>query len=491
MKNLNVTLLSLALLLCQTSVAAANDIRSLTSGGVFSNSIERHHRGTFGGQTLEYRSLVESFALTPLADNPLAITSISYLVNDDATRPVLFAFNGGPISPAIYLHMMALGPKRLAVADDLSANPASFPLVNNPYSPLDAADIVLFDPAGTGYSQLIDKQKSTEYFGNVNDAKAFVAFVHAWLARHGRTDAPIYILGESYGTMRAAAAVQLLSEESSLVNLRGIYLFGQALNIVETAQRPDNIMTYVLSLKTLAALGWYHGKVNKQGRSLAVFLDQVGTFAEQDYLDVLLAGNRASEKQKQAVARQLAALTGVSASVQLDYNLRMSKNQFRTELLKAENLVLGGSDGRYTMTPEKPGSLADASAAIYPAIFKAFNLYAIESLGVNADLPYVTDSPVTNLGQWDWGSKAGPFGNWPYADGISAAFAKFPQLQLVLGVGYYDTLTTTGATEYLLQQHNWPSGQVMLRHYEGGHMAYTVEKNLQAFSQDLHQLIRR
>lgn len=451
----------------------------------------KDHHGTFNGKSLSYRSVVEAFTLTPLPDNPLTLISSSYLVGNNPQRPVLFAFNGGPISPSVYLHMLALGPKRLAIPDDLHADPASFQLTDNPDSPLDKADLVFYDPAGTGYSHFDAPAKSAEYFGNTNDAKAFVAFMHAWLQRHQRSSSPVYILGESYGTMRAAAVAQQLSAEAQPVDLKGIYLFGQALNIVETAQRPANIMTYVVSLKTLAALAWYHGKVAHNGRSFKAFMDEVGQFAEGDYLKVLLAGNRASAAENQAVADRLAALTGVSAKVQLQYHLRMSKNQFRVELLKADNLILGASDGRYTAKPERAGDVPDGSATIYPAIFNAFASYKQSMLGINSDAPYVVSSPVSSLAQWDWGSKAGPFGNWPYAEGISAALTHFPAMQLVLGVGYYDTLTTTGATEYLLQQNDWPASRVHLHYYAGGHMAYTVAANLQQFSTDLRQWLSK
>ncbi|WP_417760120.1 S10 family peptidase [Shewanella sp.] len=467
----------------------------LCAGGVLAEQADisapiiKQHQGTFAGKTLHYQSVVEPFLLTPLNDNPVKIVSTSYQVGNDAQRPVLFAFNGGPISPSIYLHMLALGPKRLAIPDDLEADPATFALVANQYSPLDVTDIVFYDPANTGFSKMQVADKAGEYYGNVNDAKQFVAFVHAWLQRHQRQSSPVYILGESYGTMRTAAAVQQLSAEDKRINLRGIYLFGQALNLVETAQRPGNVMTYVVSLKTLAALAWYHDKVDKQGRTLPQVLQQVGLFAEGEYLRVLLAGNTASVEEREAVASKLASYTGVSAEEHLAYNLRLSKNQFRLELLKSQQLVLGGSDGRYTAKASKEGQLVDGATVVYPPLYKAFHQYAANELGVDNADSYNVSSPITSLTQWDWGSKAGPFGNWPYADGVTAGFKAFPKLQLYVGVGYYDTQTTTGATEYLLKQEPWPKSQVMLKYYAGGHMAYTVEANLQQFTDDLRSLL--
>ncbi|WP_226911349.1 S10 family peptidase [Gallaecimonas mangrovi] len=464
-----------------SAMAQANTVKDTTV----------EHSGSFAGQSIHYRSVVEHFNVTPAGLGEVNLVSTSYIKDGNhSQRPVLFAFNGGPISPSIYIQLLALGPKRMAVPNDLSADPATFKLVDNHQSPLDKADLVFYDPAGTGFSHFAKGTEPTQYFGNVNDGKEFVAFAHAWLKRHHREGSPVFILGESYGTMRTAEAVKLLSAEKKPINLKGIFLLGQALNLTETSQRPENIVTYSVSLPTLAALGWYHGKVDKTGRTFAQLLDQTRAFAAGPYLTALYQGTDLPKAQEKAIAYKLQNLTGLSAKVFIDHDLRVSKNLYRAELLKDQGLVLGASDGRYATKPAKPGDLPDGVSAIYPALENRYHQYAEQFLKLK-DMPkYNTDSPIHSLNSWDWGSKAGPFGNWAYDQDVRQAMEKLPQLQVAVGAGYYDTLTTTGATEYLMRQAHWPKDRASLHYYQGGHMCYTVKTTLDKFSGDLRHFIQ-
>lgn len=474
-----------------SAVLAVGIVHSASASQLPENTVVKHE-GQFAGETIEFNSIVESFSLEPLEAAPLDVVSISYIEQPvKSEKPVLFAFNGGPISPSVYLHMLALGPWRLAVSDDLNADPSSFPVVPNEYSPLDKADIVFFDPAGTGFSRFRENTTPQTYFGYSSDATEFVSFMEAWLIRHGRSEAPVYILGESYGTMRAAAIAMQLSEKKSSVQLSGIFLVGQALNLIETAQRHDNVMTYVVSLPTLAALGWYHEKLPGKKPEFESLMTQVNNFAYGDYLSVLLKGNQATQSEKLRIAERLAGLTGLDAAVHLNYDLRISKNEFRGELMKHEGLVAGANDGRYLRAPAEESPLPDGVSDIYPRVYESFETVAESHLGLTATDNYTVSSPVTSLAEWDWGSKAGPFANFPYANGIADAMMYYPNLTVMVGAGHYDTLTTTGATDYLLRHADWPKDRVMQRTYFGGHMAYTVEENLAQFSRDIKDLIAR
>jgi carboxypeptidase C (cathepsin A) len=221
------------------------------------------HSGTFNGVRVDYTATVASVEVKDAAGKPGAsIVSTSY-VADAASgapqRPVMFVFNGGPISPSVYLHMGAFGPKRVAFGDDLSADAGLAPLTDNPYSILDVFDLVYFDPAGTGFSRALPGKPLREYFSVEADAQQTAAFIIGWLEANQRTGSPVWIFGESYGTNRAAETTGQLSKLDPPFLSAGIVLFGQAVNIIEYSQRPSNIMSYVVSLPTLAALGWYHG----------------------------------------------------------------------------------------------------------------------------------------------------------------------------------------------------------------------------------------
>ncbi|MHB8055780.1 MAG: S10 family peptidase, partial [Candidatus Aminicenantales bacterium] len=96
---------------------------------------------------------------------------------------MIFVFNGGPIVSSTTLHMAAFGPKRVAFPDDITADPLTFPLIDNTYTVLDAADLVFFDPAGTGLSRVDEGTAPNAYFSVDDDARQFAQFVAAWSAK--------------------------------------------------------------------------------------------------------------------------------------------------------------------------------------------------------------------------------------------------------------------------------------------------------------------
>lgn len=456
------------------------------------DSITEHH-GIFNGKRVRYTANVESYRISDGVKGPAAdLVAISYLAAgvEELNRPVIFVFNGGPISPSIYLHMAAFGPRRVAFPDDLSADPATFQLADNPYTVLDVADIVFFDPASTGYSRVAAGVKPEAYFSIDADARQLVQFMRAWSDRHGRTASPKYLFGESYGTLRAAAAAQQLAQSQPALRLDGVFLMGQALNIIEMAQRPGNVTSYVVSLPTLSALGWYHGKVSRTGRTFEQLMAQSRSFAQNEYLRALFQGSDLPAQERARIAESLEDLTGLPASVFEARNLRVSKDTYRVELLKDRNLVLGAYDGRYVATPKNKDEVPDASLAPFPAIFEGFRRYARDDLQVRTPLEYRTDSPVTNgLEGWDWGKSKSPFGDWPYMQAIRQVMEQNPQFRVVVASGYYDTATTVGASEYAVVQSGWPRDRVTLRYYPGGHMAYTIEASLKQMMDDVRAFV--
>ncbi|MFD2781803.1 hypothetical protein ACFS32_12630 [Novosphingobium pokkalii] len=266
---------------------------------VLATPVITHHKGTFGGQTVAYTARVEATEVKT-ADGAARLVSFAYLRDgaNPATRPVLFAFNGGPIVASAYVHVGGLGPRRAAFPDDIAADPAKVTLADNPASPLDAADLVFVDPASTGFSTVAPGTDPHAFWSVRADAAQVAAFIRAWLAAHGRTGAPVYVLGESYGTNRACEIARQLAQGPDPLPLAGVVLYGQAANIIEYAQRPANVTSYVASLPTLAAIAWYHGKADRQdpafqGMDLPAFLAAARAFAKGDYLTVLYQGSAA------------------------------------------------------------------------------------------------------------------------------------------------------------------------------------------------------
>lgn len=471
-------------------LVAAQAAWGATSVPMAGGGSRTEHVGRFGGVPVRYAATVEPFAVSDGERGPAAeLVAISYVAVDaSASRPVIFVFNGGPISPSMYLHMGAFGPKRIAFPDDLAADPATFPLVDNPYTVLDVADLVFFDPAGTGYSRLAQGAAPGAYFSVEADARQLVQLIDAWSRRHGRRESPKYLFGESYGTLRAAEAARQMSQRGMRVD--GVFLMGQALNIIEMAQRPGNVVSYAVSLPTLSALGWYHGKVSREGRTFEQLMAQSREFARNDYLRALFQGGDLPAAERARVAERLQELTGLSAHTFEARQLRVSKDRYRAELLKDRNLVLGAYDGRYVATPKKPDDVPDASLEPLSAIIAGFRRYARETLRVPQTLEYRTESPVTGgLEGWNWGKSKSPFGDWPYMEAVRETMAHDPGFRVVVAAGYHDTATTVGASEYAVAQSGWPRERVSLRYYPGGHMAYTIEASLEQMMEDVRALV--
>jgi carboxypeptidase C (cathepsin A) len=452
-----------------------------------------HHIGQFGGQNIAYTATVEGL---PVSTGPngegARIVSFAYTRDkaDPAHRPVMFLFNGGPIVPSQYLHIGGIGPKRISYPDDVKADPSTFKLIDNLYSPLDAVDLVFVDPASTGFSRVAPGTDPKVYFSVQADARQFVAFIRAWVKKHGREGAPVYLAGESYGTNRAAEIAGQLADGPDPLPLAGVFLYGQAVNIIEFSQRPANIMSYIASLPTIAATGWYHGKADRKGRSLEAFLAEARSFAKGDYLTVLYQGSAASDADKRRVAAKLAEFSGISADWYLANDLKITKERYRVELLNDHGLLLGRADARYTAPITDKGNAHDPSDVVAQGVQKLFPGYIRDDLKVDWTDSYVPAVEIANLEDWTWGDAKSPFGDWPYYKGIGKMMKLNPGFRLLVGNGIYDTQTTMGAAELLVTQSGWNPARVTLRYYDGGHTGYSVAATAKAIGDDIRILVR-
>ena len=456
--------------------------------------VVRRHHGTFNGKAVAYDSIVEPILVADATGKPAArlegITYVAVNAGDPAKRPVIFVFNGGPILPSDILHMGAFGPKRVAIPDDLSADPSTFRTVDNPYTVLDVADIVFFDPASTGYGRVLPGVDPKSYFSVSADAQQLAQFIVGWSKAHGRTASPKFVLGESYGTLRAAAVADQLQNLPQPMPLDGVILLGQALNIIEFSQRPTNVTSYVVSLPTLAAIAWSHDKADRGGRSFGQFEADVDRFARTEYLTALFQGSSLDDKTSQAVARRLQAFTGIPAAWYLANGLRISKERYRRELLRDKGQILGMTDARYA-GPIGPKGDGEPAGVIPQAYEKAFVTYLHSDLGVGEVGSYIQTDPVDGLEAWTWGAGVSPFADWPYPALLTRVFKVNPRFHVMVGNGWEDTQTTVGAARLLVDQSGWPRDRTSLHFYQGGHMAYSVEASLRQITADVRAFVTR
>ncbi|OWV34631.1 septum formation initiator [Pacificimonas flava] len=405
-------------------------------------------------------------------------------------RPVLFAFNGGPGASAAFLHMGALGPVRVEVPQDpeaaLPADPAAAP---NDNTLLDLADLVFIDPPGTGFSDLPADADPDFYRSVTGDAAAASQLVSAWLSAHGRRDAPVYILGESYGTIRAAAMLPALAGLAPDLRVGGVILLGQALNMIETSQRPDNIISYVVSLPTLAAIACYHGK-SVQPCDPAAQAREAAEFAGEEYLQALFEGRDLDSARKRQVARRLEEFSGIPADYYLAHDLRISKERFRVELLRGEGLVVGRYDARYVAPrPADAGEVVgpDAFSAVSGLYGQAMPDYLEGDLGIGGAQAYKVI--VRSERPWIYGGADSPFANWPFMDLIEAGMERDEALRLFVASGIFDLTTTIGAADYLIDQSDIPADRYTVKRYEAGHVVYSDDESWRRLIADLRAFL--
>ncbi len=456
------------------------------------------HRGVFGGVAINYEAAVEETRIAGAGGAPGAsIVSFSYLKSGQVEpgRPVLFVFNGGPGSASIWQHLGVFGPRRLAIPDGVmpTATPP-FRLEDNPNAPLDVADVVLIDPPGTGFSHLLAGAKPSDFYGVQSDAQATVDFIEAWLTRHGRWNSPKFLVGESYGTIRAAVAAKLAlggpttpAGRISGLSFNGVVLIGQAMDNTGDAERG-----YAEMLPSFAATAWYHKRAGV-GRSLNETIAAAQAFASGDYRQALWAGDRLSPEARQAVAARLAALTGLPQGLILDHDLRISAPVFRNALLHDRDLSVGAYDSRYTLSSRGAGGdpVADdpAMGQYVPAFVAALHTYLHDELRLTIDRPYEAIAFHTVNGAWDYGDGPGRPSQVNYALDLAAAMRRNPRMKLMIGAGDYDLVTPLGSADYVAAHSDLPQDRVVIHSYEAGHMVYMGEQNAKALATDLRAFI--
>ena len=451
------------------------------------------HAGVFNGRPVDYAATVGETVIAGPDGQPTArfvCTSYVKLNADPATRPVLFAFNGGPSSSSATLHMMALGPRRIVVAQDPKAPSLGPKLTDNVDTVLDVADLVFIDPAETGYSRVLPSGRTPYFYSVEGDAQSVSDFVVAWIKANRRETSPKFVLGESYGTLRAALMAGQLAK---VMPLDGVFLFGQAVNMIETSQRAKNVLAYATNLTALAAVAAYHGRAPAwKGRSMSAVVDGAYDWGMTEYLQALLQGHDLPAAKRRKVAGKLHAMTGVSADYYLANDLQITKIAFLRELLKDTNQLVGMYDARYVGPAPGAGQRpSDPFGPVIATIQPAMLSHYAETLGVTwpaAD--YRGQAP--NTGGWAWNGTLGPGGpflDYDYQARIGPAFTANPKFRLMIGTGIYDLTTTVGPARYMVTKSDWPRDRVIQREYVGGHMAYTHEPSLKAFTGDIRAWI--
>lgn len=407
---------------------------------------------------------------------------------DNRPRPLTFCFNGGPGSSSVWLHLGMLGPRRVNIPD--SAQPVSPPyqLESNPYSLLDHTDLVFIDPVGTGYSRKADGVERDRFHGYDQDIQTVGQFIHQFTTREGRWGAPLFLLGESYGCVRAAGLARELQRKYGM-ELNGVILISSVINFQTIRFDVGNDLPYALFLPSYAATAWYHKRLPSELQaSLPRTVRQARRFALGRYTRALMQGDRLAAAERRAVATRVAELTGVSVQFVLDSNLRIPMNQFARQLLRDQNRTIGRLDSRFVGTARQQTDSASEYDPSHSAISGPFTSglyqYFRQELGIQRSEPY--EIMTGDVHPWSYHR----FEN-KYVDSsepLRQAMVRNPHLRVFVASGYFDLATPFAASEYSFSHLGLASDQrrrVKQAYYPSGHMIYVDDSSLKQLRRDL------
>jgi len=416
-------------------------------------------------------------------------------IDDPAERPLTFSFNGGPGSSSVWLHLGVLGPRRVQMADEDGSLPRPpFRLVDNEYTLLEETDLVFIDPVSTGYSRAVPGEKPTEYHDFKKDIESVGEFIRLFTTRAGRWPSPKFLIGESYGTTRAAGLAGYLQEKVGMY-LNGIMLVSSILNFQTARFNPGNDLPYILFLPTYAATAHYHGRLPEelQSQPLRDVLAEVEAFTLGEYALALMQGAALPARERARIVEQLSRYTGLDPEYIERADLRLEIFRFTKQLLRDQGVTVGRLDSRFTGADrDSVGERFefDPSYAVIQGPYTAtFNDYVRRELEFKSDLPYqIINERVLP----DW--KYEPFQNQyvDVADTLRKAMNINPYLRIFVANGYYDLATPFKATEYTFNHLGLPTDRqenIEMAYYEAGHMMYAHTPSLARLHSDLAQFV--
>lgn len=467
------------------------------------------HELALGGKKLRYTATAGTIVLKEEAEKrgeqqgesegekpKASVFFVAYTLNDVADktkRPLTFSFNGGPGSSSVWLHLGLLGPKRVVLNDDGTMPPPPFRLEPNAHSLLDAADLVFIDPVSTGFSRVVPGEKAKEFHGFKKDIESVGEFIRLYASRHRRWTSPKFLIGESYGTTRAAGLTGYLQERCGMA-LNGVMLVSSILDFQTARFAPGNDLPHVLFLPTYAATAWYHKRLPPalQEKPLAEFLPEVEAFAAGPYAAALAKGSALSATESARLAKRLARYTGLSKDYVERTNLRVNIYRFVKELLRDQRRTVGRLDSRMTgMDRDAAGEHHEQDpslTAITGPYTATFNDYVRDELNFESDLPY--EILTSRVHPWRFDDHENTYVN--VAETLRKTVCANPYLKVFVANGFYDLATPYFATVHTfnhLALEPELQGNVSLGFYEAGHMMYVHLPSLERLKADLREFL--
>jgi len=497
-----VSLLALSLPHMMRGIALSQEIRpGVTPSFSSDEPVVTHHQVMIHGQTLAYTARAGFLSIRDEEQTLRArMFYVAYVLDrpaDAPPRPLLFAWNGGPGSNASLLELAAIGPKRLNKGPGPSNPRKPAALVENEETWLQFADLVFVDPINTGYSYALTPQYLEDFLNDQGDADSIAEFIRLYRVHFALQTAPLYIMGESYGTFRAAGVADILAKRR--IPLDGVVMLSAVLNFEELSS-PDLLQVFLLPNYTATAFIQHRLSPDLEA-SLPKTVEQAQHWAGTEYLAALFAGDTLSAERRKAAAQKLAQFTGIPSETWEQANLRIEPDQFAVDVLGPGKLEFAGhydtSQVGKLAHPGEPYNVSDdpsldngVSAVIYS--------YLRDELGWKTDAFYAGafggGYPSPASFRADWMSERWNRG-MSYADrgaALADALAKNPRLRVFIAHGYFDLSTPFAGTEYTISHLGLSPDQrkrISFVRYEGGHAAYIASAARKQFSKDVEAFI--
>lgn len=452
--------------------------------------IVTHHQFALNGKTLSYTATAGRL---PIKRGDGKIEAEMFFVaytldgQDVASRPLTFAFNGGPGSASVWLHMGALGPKRVVLQPNGFMPAAPYRLEENPDTLLDRSDIVMVDAMATGYSRAATAELTKKFLGLKGDVEGFGEFIRLYLSRYDRWSSPLFLLGESYGTTRAAGIAGYLADHG--ISFNGVTLLSMAVDFQTLEWNKSNDLPYFLLVPTFNMIAAYHHKLNADlTQDMAKTREEVVRWSLNDYAIALGKGDAITPDEHRKIVEQLSRYLGLRPEVIEANDMRIDVPTFTKELLLDQKLIAGRLDGRFTSPDPGEDHFYDpTSAAILPPYTSAFNNYLRTELNYKSDMPYrvfAFDEPAFQ--KWEWGNAEQGFPST--AGGLRSAMIKNPYMKVLVMEGYYDLATPFAAANWTMDHLDLGSPfrqNISYATYNAGHMVYIDRAEHDKMKKDL------
>jgi carboxypeptidase C (cathepsin A) len=411
---------------------------------------------------------------------------------EDRSRPVVFAYNGGPGASSEWLHLGLLGPEIIDFGNYPDADDCSgFRFIENQSFLLDVCDIVLIDPPGTSYTVNTVEGSQEKYFSTKGDAEACCSFIYSWLDGNRREGSPVFLLGESYGTIRNLAVADLLE---NIRHINGIISIGTSFNVGARSQM--YVEPNVRRIGANAAACWYHKHRNEC--AMTDFVENAIEFGYGDYAKALLLGNRLPENEYREVLDGLSYYTGMPKTF-LDKNqLRFSEDDFKKMLCPGK--IICTSDSRLaakiengtTYSSEKaPGGIdaPDESKERFQTLVGGYlssgiRKYTSREIAHPEGRQYKNNAYKISM-RWDFCGYGKDTMELPVE-----LMKRDVGLRFLFINGYFDLSSTFDFMLYYLSRYSLPEDRVFTRIYDSGHASYVGGKCAREMSDDIRNFMK-